>query len=98
VQFEENEIPDDSVFIEGKFGFDSIKHLSALGFDPTKKTLIFGGFVDFYIDWNALAYLMQSLDQCRCVFHTHYYDVTTTMNDFHNLEEETNTIITHEAA
>jgi len=54
--------------------------------------------VDFYIDWNALAFLMENLDQCRCIFHTHYYDVTTTMNDFHNLEEETNTIITHDAA
>ena len=68
--------------MKGKFNSNTLQTLLKLGFDTTKKTLIFGGFVDFYISWKDLAYLMQELDQPRCVFHTHFYDVTTTANDF----------------
>lgn len=53
-----HELPDNSVYIWHPFDQYAVTILEEYGFDRGKLTLIFGGFVDFYIDCEDLAWLM----------------------------------------
>lgn len=52
--------------------------------------------MDFYINFDDLAKFMSECPNSKAIFHSHYYDVTTTVNDFQNLEEEQELTITHD--